>query len=147
DRGGLVSGGMSGGIAAVLGSPISGVLFGIEVLYLGRIESPVLFPGLVSGIVAHLVCGVRAPVPALAGTLASFGRTEIVFLSIAAGAAFGVAALLLIETMRGVEKAVRRFEGHPYAVAAAGGVFLAIFYRLAGPEYSGLGVETIGAAL
>ena len=147
DRRRLVICGIGGGFAAVFGTPISGALFGIEVLYLGRIEYPVLFPCLVSGIVAHLVCGVRAPVPALADTLVSFGRTEIVALSIAFGAIFGIAALLLIETMRGLEKGLRRFEGHPYRVAAAGGLFLAVFYWLAGPQYAGLGTDTIEAAL
>ena len=147
DRRRLVICGIGGGFAAVFGTPISGALFGIEVLYLGRIEYPVLFPCLVSGIVAHLVCGVRAPVPAVADSLASFGRTEIVALSIAFGAIFGVAALILIESMRGLEKWLRRFERHPYRIAAAGGLFLAVFYRLAGAEYAGLGTATIEAAL
>ncbi len=147
DRRRLVICGIGGGFAAVFGTPISGALFGIEVLYLGRIEYPVLFPCLVSGIVAHLVCGVRAPVPAVADSLVSFGRTEIVALSIVFGAIFGLAALILIETMRGVEKGLRRFERHPYWIAAAGGLFLAVLYRLAGTEYAGLGTEAIDAAL
>ena len=147
DRRRLVICGIGGGFAAVFGTPISGALFGIEVLYLGRIEYPVLFPCLVSGIVAHLVCGVRPPVPALADSLASWGRTELVLLAIVSGAVFGLAALVLIETMRGLENGLRRFRGHPYAVAAAGGLFLAVFYRLAGTVYAGLGTETIEAAL
>jgi H+/Cl- antiporter ClcA len=147
DRRRLVICGIGGGFAAVFGTPISGALFGIEVLYLGRIEYPVLFPCLVSGIVAHLVCGVRPPVPALHESLAAMGRTEIVLLSIAFGAIFGIAALLLIETMRGIEKGLRRFQRHPYAVAAAGGLFLAGFYKLAGAGYAGLGTDTIDAAL
>ncbi len=147
DRRRLVICGIGGGFAAVFGTPISGALFGIEVLYLGRIEYPVLFPCLVSGIVAHLVCGVRAPVPALADSLASLGRTEIVALSIVFGAIFGIAALILIETMRGLEKGLRPFQRHPYWIAAAGGVFLAVFYWLAGSQFAGLGVTTIEAAL
>jgi H+/Cl- antiporter ClcA len=85
DRRRLVICGISGGFAAVFGTPISGAIFGIEVLYLGRIEYPVLFPCLVSGIVAHLVCGVHAPVPAITDSLASLGRTNIVVLSIVFG--------------------------------------------------------------
>lgn len=147
DRRRLVICGIGGGFAAVFGTPISGALFGIEVLYLGRIEYAVLFPCLVSGIVAHVVCGARPPVAALAGSLASFGRAEILALSIAFGAVFGIAALILIETMRGLEKGLRRFERHPYVVAAVGGLFLAVFYRLAGAQYAGLGTDTIAAAL
>ena len=90
DRRRLVICGIGGGFAAVFGTPVSGALFGIEVLYLGRIEYSVLFPCLVSGIVAHLVCGVRAPVPALPETLASFRQSEVVLLAIAFGVAFGL---------------------------------------------------------
>ena len=147
DRRRLVICGIGGGFAAVFGTPVSGALFGIEVLYLGRIEYSVLFPCLVSGIVAHLVCGVRAPIPVLHESLASFRQTEVVFLAIGFGALFGLAALLLIETMRALEKGLRRFERYPYRVAAAGGVFLALFYRIAGTQYAGLGTDTIEAAL
>ena len=147
DRRRLVICGIGGGFAAVFGAPISGALFGIEVLYLGRIEYSVLFPCLVSGIVAHLVCGVQAPVPALLGGTGTFGHSELVGLSIVFGAVFGLVALLLIETMRGVERGLRRFEHHPYLVAAAGGVFLAAFYALTGEAYAGLGVPMIESAL
>ena len=147
DRRRLVICGIAGGFAAVFGTPVSGALFGIEVLYLGRIEYSVLFPCLVSGIVAHLVCGVRAPVPALHESLGSFSQTEVVLLAIAFGAAFGIAALILIETMRALEKGLRRFESHPYRLAFAGGAFLAFFYWLVGAQYAGLGTSTIEAAL
>jgi H+/Cl- antiporter ClcA len=147
DRRRLVICGIGGGFAAVFGTPISGALFGIEVLYLGRIEYSVLFPCLVSGIVARLVCGVKAPVPALHASIASFQQTEFVFLAIAFGVAFGLAALLLIETMRALENGLKRFARHPYALAAAGGAFLALFYRLVGTQYAGLGTETIDFAL
>ncbi len=147
DRRRLVICGIGAGFSAVFGTPISGALFGIEVLYLGRIEYAVLFPCLVSGIVAHLVCGVRAPIPVLHEGLGGLGKSELVGLSIVFGAVFGLVALLMIEAMRGVERGLRRFEHHPYLVAAGGGVFLAAFYGLVGDEYSGLGVATIENAL
>ena len=147
DRRRLVICGVGAGFAAVFGTPVSGALFGIEVLYLGRIEYPVLFPCLVAGIVAHLVCGTSAPVPVLHEDLSLLGHRAIVPLAILFGAVFGLVALLLIETMRGVERVLSRFERHPYAVAAAGGATLALFYLAAGDLYSGLGVPTIEASL
>jgi H+/Cl- antiporter ClcA len=68
-------------------------------------------------------------------------------LSIAYGCLFGLVALALIESMRLVERGIRRFEHHPYFVAAAGGVALAILYRVTSPAYAGLGTETIEASL
>lgn len=147
DRRRLVICGIGAGFAAVFGTPISGALFGIEVLYLGRIEYSVLFPCLVAGITAHLVCGVSAPVPILHESFGALTRTEIVTLSILFGAIFGLMALILIEAMRAIEKSLRRFERHPYLVAAAGGLFLAAFFQIAGVSYAGLGVPTIEAAL
>jgi H+/Cl- antiporter ClcA len=147
DRRRLVICGVAAGFAAVFGTPISGALFGIEVLYLGRIEYPVLFPALVAGIVAHLVCGGRAPVPVLHADTSLLGGGTSVPLTILCGAAFGLIALLLIESMRWFERLVKALERRPYALAAAGGAALALFYLGAGAEYAGLGVPVIEAAL
>lgn len=147
DRRRLVICGIGAGFGAVFGTPISGALFGIEVLYLGRIEYGVLFPCLVASIVAHLVCGVAAPVPRIRSDFGRLTQTDLVLLSIAFGAVFGLVALLLIETMRAVERGLHRFARHPYAIAAGGGIFLAALYHLFGGAYAGLGSETIAASL
>lgn len=147
DRRRLVICGIGAGFAAVFGTPISGALFGIEVLYLGRLEYPVLFPCLVAGIVAHLVCGVSAPVPVLHDSFGRINQPELILLTLFFGAIFGLIALVLIEMMRGVEKGLHRFQNHPYLVAAGGGLFLVALYLLFGDQYAGLGTATIEGAL
>jgi H+/Cl- antiporter ClcA len=107
DRRRLVICGIGAGFAAVFGTPLSGALFGIEVLYLGRIEYAVLFPCLMAGIIAHLVSGVAPRVAALPGGIAALGQTNLVIMSIAFGAVCGLVALLLIETMRAMEHRLR----------------------------------------
>ncbi len=147
DRRRLVICGISAGFAAVFGTPVSGAIFGIEVLYLGRLDYSVIFPSLVAGIVAHLACGAHPPFPALQDAFGSMGQVKIILVSIVSGAAFGIVALILIESLRGLERAVRRFDPHPYLVAGAGGVALVAIYLAAGDRYAGLGVDTIDGVL
>lgn len=147
DRRRLVICGISAGFAAVFGTPVSGALFGIEVLYLGRIDYSVIFPALVAGIVAHLACGVQPPFPALQAPFADSSQTRTIVLTVIAGALFGLVALLLIESLRFFERALRRFESHPYIVAAAGGAALTLLYLIVGNTYAGLGTVTIDGVL
>jgi len=147
DRRRLVICGIGAGFAAVFGTPVSGALFGIEVLYLGRIEYGVLFPCLMAGIVAHLVCGGSAPVPALHADIEHFAPAPLLLLTLALGGAFGLIALLLIETMRTAEKAFHRWAAHPYLLAAGGGLALAVIYSVFGTAYAGLGTDVIQSAL
>jgi H+/Cl- antiporter ClcA len=146
DRRRLVICGISAGFAAVFGTPVSGALFGIEVLYLGRIDYTVIFPALVAGIVGHLACGVRPPFPTLQ-TFADNSQVRTILITLAAGALFGLIALLLIEALRFCERLLRRFEHHPYVLAAAGGSALVALYALVGDTYSGLGTDTINGVL
>ena len=147
DRRRLVICGIGAGFAAVFGTPISGALFGIEVLALGRIDYEVLFPCLMAGIVAHLVCGVPPLAPPLHESIGVLRQSTLVPICLGFGAAFGLIALLLIETMRGLERSLRRFESRPYTLAFTGGAFLALFYAAAGPSFAGLGTDTIELAL
>jgi H+/Cl- antiporter ClcA len=147
DRRRLVICGISAGFAAVFGTPVSGALFGIEVLYLGQLDYTVIFPALVAGIVAHLVCGVRPPFPALQEAFADTRQVKTILIMLACGALFGLIALLLIESLRFFERTLRRFERRPYLLAAAGGVALVILYFSVGDTYAGLGTDTINGVL
>ena len=147
DRRRLVICGISAGFAAVFGTPVSGALFGIEVLYLGRIDYTVIFPAMVAGIVGHLACGVQPPFPVMQDAFGDAGQVRIIVVSLASGALFGIVALLLIESLRAFEKGLERFAKHPYLVAAAGGAALVALYLAAGDQYAGLGTATIDGVL
>ncbi len=147
DRRRLVICGISAGFAAVFGTPVSGALFGIEVLYLGRLDYTVIFPAMVAGIVGHLVCGVAPPFPVLHETFAAIGQVRLLLTTIASGALFGLVALLLIETLRSVERGLERLKLNAFLLAALGGSALVILYSTAGAEYAGLGTATIDGVL
>jgi H+/Cl- antiporter ClcA len=147
DRRRLVICGISAGFAAVFGTPVSGALFGIEVLYLGQLDYTVIFPALVAGIVAHLTCGVRPPFPALQAAFADTRQVKTILIMLACGALFGLIALLLIESLRLFERTLRRFERRPYLLAASGGAALVLLYLAVGDTYAGLGTDTINGVL
>jgi H+/Cl- antiporter ClcA len=147
DRRRLVICGISAGFASVFGTPVSGALFGIEVLYLGQIDYGVIFPALVAGIVGHLACGVHPPFPALGDSFGDTRQVRTILIMLAAGALFGLVALLLIESLRFAERVLRRWEHHPYLVAAGGGCALVALYVVGGSAYAGLGTDTINAVL
>src|SRR5436189_1640348 len=128
DRRRLVICGISAGFAAVFGTPVSGALFGIEVLYLGWIDYGVIFPALVAGIVGHLACGVRPPFTALQAAFADTHQTKTVLIMLACGAYFGLIALQLIESLRFFERTLRRFEHRPYSLPPGGGEPLVNLY-------------------
>ena len=126
DRRRLVICGIGAGFAAVFGTPMSGALFGIEVLYLGRIEYAVLFPASLPaswGISPVASRDRTGPTGARRSGAVRARPPALPF-----GALFGLVALLLIESIRGLERLFRRFEAHPYAVAAVGGMLIALFW-------------------
>jgi H+/Cl- antiporter ClcA len=72
---------------------------------------------------------------------------KTILIMLVCGALFGLIALLLIESLRFFERALRRFERHPYLLSAAGGTALVLLYLVAGDTYAGLGTDTINGVL
>ncbi len=147
DRRRLVICGIGAGFASVFGTPVSGALFGVEVLYLGRIEYPVLFPCLIAGIVGHLVCGVAPPATGVGESLGGISQPLMICLAVGFGAGFGLVALAMVECMRLMKALLAQFRSHRYIVAFAAGVVLALMYLVLGDSCAGLGTDTIHAAL
>jgi len=57
----LIAAGIAGGFGSVFGTPIAGMLFGLEVVWVGHIEYHAILPALVASVVGDLVtrgCGV-----------------------------------------------------------------------------------------
>ena len=100
--------GVSAGFAGVFGVPISGALFGLEVLSVGTVFYEVMFPAFIAGITSFQVThalGVNYIYHPL--NLQSISLDGSLFQVVLAGLFFGVVALILIETIKGSNILIR----------------------------------------
>ena len=142
--------GVSAGFAGVFGVPISGAIFCLEALFVGKVFYDVMLPALISGIVAYGVTshlGVEyiyhpfnfTPV----FTQAFFVKVVI------AGLFFGVVSLFLIETVRFLQVLFRYISIKTnWAVRSLiAGVLLVLIGLVFSPNYLGLGMGQIDSML
>lgn len=138
--------GVSAGFAGVFGVPVSGALFGLEVLWVGHIFYEVMFPALVAGITAFGVTsylGVNYVYHPLAFT-AVF--SEQFFLKvIVAGVFFGLVSVLFIEMNKLARVVFRYITVHSsmFMTCMVGGVILVLIGHFCSPLYLGLGMAGI----
>lgn len=148
DRKKLVICGISAGFASVFGTPIAGAIFGIEVLFAGRLLYDGLLPSFIAGLISYETTsylGVKyfyhtinfAPV---------FSRAFFIDVIIA-GILFGACAIIFIETVKFIEKYSARLGMNRLVKAALGGVMLVLLAFIFSKEYLGLGLGTIQNAL
>lgn len=145
DRRILLMAGISGGFASVFGTPLAGAVFGLEVLFVGRMRYDSILPCFFSAIAADKICllwGVRhahylaGPTPqAAAWTFAAV---------VIAGAIFGLTGRAFAEATHRLGAFMK--EKIPYAPLRplVGGTIIAgVAWFVGGERYLGLGLETI----
>jgi len=146
DRKKLVICGISAGFGAVFGTPISGAVFGIEVLFAGFMMYDVLLPSFIAAITASVAASALGMVYFYNpfGDVPAFSLFFFLKL-IAAGVLFGVVSMLLIEMMDICHKLAGKLR--PLLRPLVGGVLLIGLTFLFSRDYLGLGVSTIESTL
>jgi H+/Cl- antiporter ClcA len=148
DRRKLVICGISAGFATVFGTPVAGAIFGVEVLVLGQMFYDVLFPCFVAGIVGYHVAlnlGCTYPAQLLPSipVFSGWNLIEIILL----GVWCGLAALILIETMKLGERSFGKLRWHWSLKAIFGGILLISIGFFVSPSYLGLGLDTLSKSI
>lgn len=147
DRRKLVVCGISAGFAAVFGTPIGGALFGVEVLFLGRLLYEILFPAFVAGLTAYHIANSFG--------ITYFHRTiELIpyysewtlLKCVLLGVLSGLVALLFIESLE-IGKHRSSVIKKSLLPPLVGGLLLIIFGMFVSPAYLGLGLDTIQMSL
>ena len=146
----LLMAGIAGGFGAVFGTPLTGAIFAMEVLAIGRLSYEALVPCLVASIVGDFTvraCGpehshyhIRSLVnaDALVGPIQLDG---VLVLKVAvASIAFGLASVVFVEATHACHYAFKRIARSPLIEPVIGGALvIALVYALGTRSYLGLG--------
>ncbi|MDH5427580.1 MAG: chloride channel protein [Nitrospirota bacterium] len=148
DRKTLVICGVSAGFAAILGAPLAGALFGLEVLFVGSLAYQVLLPSVVAALIGHITAS-SLGMPDLHFVAAQFPpfHPALLLFSLLAGGIFGLVSMIFVECLNGGKRLMYHIQVSPPIQGAVGGVLLLGMGWLVSPEILGLGKETIQRAL
>jgi H+/Cl- antiporter ClcA len=147
----LLMAGMSAGFGSVFGTPLSGAIFGIEVLALGRLSYDAIVPCILSAFIGDLV------VHAWGVHHTHYAVTEVpamtlggIACSMLAGAAFGLAAMAFARLTHGIGHFLRSRILYAPLRPVAGGLLVTLTVFAIGTahtaKYLGLGIPTILAS-
>jgi len=151
DRRVLLLSGMAAGFGAVFGTPVTGAIFALEVLAIGRVRYDALLPCLIAAILADkvcLACGIlhtqysiqfKGPVE----PFVSWVPFDVVLLGnvVAAGIAFGLVSLMFAELTHFIKSKSNQLITRPWLVPVVGALLvIMISYCIGSFDYLGLGV-------
>jgi H+/Cl- antiporter ClcA len=145
DRRILIMCGISAGFGSIFGVPMSGALFGLEVLSIGKLRYNAIFPCFVASLCADLVCkawGIHHGVY-LVGLVPEFGLAGM-GKALLAGAAFGLVAMAFARTTHALTSYSKKLI--PYAPMRpfwGGCVVLLASAAIGSTAYLGLGLPAI----
>ncbi|MBN2167538.1 MAG: voltage-gated chloride channel family protein [Marinilabiliaceae bacterium] len=149
----LLISGIAAGFGAVFGTPVTGAIFAIEVLTIGRIKYDAVIPALMASIIADIVCSAYGighthyhidyhlnPI----NTESFFHFDAKLLLSaLFGGIVFGLASFLFSEISHGIKTISNKYITKKLIIPFIGGiVVLGISFILGTKDYLGLGVTT-----
>lgn len=145
----LLVSGAGAGFGAALGTPWAGMIFGMEVIQVGRFRPFAIFECGVASFSAYSVARfLSAPHSRYElGVLPPFALQSLLWVAVA-GVAFGIAARSFAVLTHGVERLQSQLISYPpFRPALAGCVLVALYYFEGSYRYVGLGIPGIQEAL
>lgn len=144
DRGILLIAGLSAGFASVFGTPLAGIVFGMEVLLLAKIPLNAIFPAVAAAFIGAYVTelwGV-AHTHYYISDIQPLSLINVVYSGLA-GVAFGVAAILFVRLTDGLSHLFKKIGYAPLRPFIGGLVVMLLFLIPGTYKYAGLGIPTI----
>ncbi len=146
DRRKLVICGISAGFASVFGTPISGAIFGVEVLIVGIIMYDVLLPSFIAGFAAYTTAkllGINYTYFHMEFSNALHFDFFLILQVALAGLFFGFISYFFITSLRFAENKIEKIPLNIYVKAFLGGLILVLISLIIGDSFFGLGLDTI----
>lgn len=144
DRSVLLMAGIAAGFGAVFGTPVTGAVFALEVLTIGRIRHKALMPCFMAAVFADFTCSAWG-IHHTHYRIASHPNLPFYTLlaaSIGAGVCFGITSRLFSELSHGIKRIAAKVVPRPEWVPVAGGLVVIGMAALPGmTDYLGLGVH------
>ncbi len=143
--------GMAAGFSAVFGTPLTAVIFSIEVLAIGRMGYQAVIPCVIASVIGDQVCAswgvghvhyfvqsiapLATPPEAITLDWLLTGKVAV------AAIAFGLVSVLFAELTHAINHVFRRTIRHPWLRPAVGGLLvIGLVWLLGTRDYLGLGV-------
>ncbi|HZZ72378.1 MAG TPA: voltage-gated chloride channel family protein [Pirellulales bacterium] len=148
----LLMAGVAAGFGGVFGTPLTGAVFALEVLAIGRLSYEALVPCLIASVVSDWACqawGIHhteyhvASLRALqTAQIANLDWLLVAKVAVAA-LAFGLTSMLFAEATHGLSRVWKRLIARPYLRPIAGGLcVIGLTYALGTRDYLGLGISS-----
>lgn len=145
----LLAAGAGAGFGAAIGTPIAGVVFGMEFLYVSRLRVFAIKECLIASVVGYVVSNIMGaphthyPIPSIPG----YSLENFLWIAVA-GMAFGLAALFFSRSTRSISWLFGKFIKYPPLKPFVSGLLLLLFYHLEGSfRFIGLGLGEIQNSL
>jgi H+/Cl- antiporter ClcA len=147
DRRTLLMTGVAAGFGSVFGTPVTGAIFALEVLAIGRISHEALIPCLLASIVGDWSCAAwgvgHTDYHQVIQTLPTIDPWLLAKVAVA-GVLFGLASLLFAELTHGLQHFLKRVLKPGILRPVVGGLAIILLVQLLGTrDYLGLGVHSI----
>lgn len=145
----LLAAGAGAGFGAAIGAPWAGIIFGMEVIHVGKLRLFAFFECFIASFVGYYTTQLfHAPHSRYSLVDIPSFDLKILFFVIIAGLIFGLTAKFFSICTHLIEKALSHFVKYPPLKPFLAGILLVILYYIEGSyQYTGLGIEIIQKAL
>ncbi len=148
----ILTAGVAAGFGAVFGTPLTGAVFAMEVLTIGRIQYDALLPALIAAVIGDMTVNAWqvehvhyhiALIPQTGHFLSRFFHQDILLMGkvVLASAVFGLASYLFSGLVHEIKTICLKLFKHKWMVPAFGGLLIIGLTMILGkPDYLSLGV-------